>query len=127
MRLPRFIRQSVARISVLGLPEAQGFLHDYKNGKWELLVSWDTEQGNQDALNMIENMALREGRDAIYVTTLMCQPNCGVFIIQDSNAGLSYRAFWKDLYTAREAYEDTVKRCRKIADKMGFRRPDETV
>src|SRR5713226_7941291 len=122
MKLPRFIRQIAAQILVSGEAEVGGMLHDYANGRWKELAKWNTQEGANEAIEIVDNM-LQRGRDNIYVAMIKCRDfGRGYFIVHDSNFSLYHRAFWLGAYNPDEAFIDVAARCRKIADKMGYRR-----
>ncbi len=69
---------------------------------------------------------IRNIRDNIYVAVVRCEGfQRGYLIVHDSNLDVYRRAFWPGTYNFCEAFVDVVLRCRKIADKMGYRKPDE--
>lgn len=49
----------------------------------------------------------------------------GYFIVFDSRGKEYRRDFWLGTYNPDEALTDVSKYCRKVADKMGFKRPNE--
>lgn len=122
--MKRWLRQLMAKIVVAHHEQWGGMLHNYDNGRWKLLTTWN---GYDDAgsLEMIQNM-LNQSRDNIYISTCKVGTKDGYFVVVDSNNGLYYRAFFHGIYEADEALKDVATRCRKIADKMGFRRPENT-
>jgi len=105
--------------------EIGGMLHDYKNGRWLELVKWNTPEESDAALEVIWNM-LQSGHDDIYITCVKSEGlGRGYFAVYDSNCDIYRRDFWMGVYDPDEALVDVSKHCRKIADKMGYRRPDE--
>jgi hypothetical protein len=102
-------------------------LHDYANGQWKKLHVWNTQEGANEALAVIDQMLGRQ-RDDIYIACIRfsgCER--GYLVVHDSNFSMWTRAFWQGIYEPDEAFKDVANRCRKIADKMGYRRPDDTV
>lgn len=124
MKLPKFIRHWMARTLVMHSQETCGVIRDYANGKWEVIHEWRTEEVADQGIEILENLLTR-GKDAIYVTTLMCGPGKGAFMVLDSNRVYYERAYWDGIYDVKEAFIEVRDYCRLIADKMGFRRPDE--
>ena len=104
--------------------ETGGMLYDYKNGKWVVLQTWDSQEQLEAGMEIIQNM-LNSGRDEIFVSAVLVAPSCGYLVMIDSNGRYKFRAFWKGIYDAREALDDASKWCRKVADEMGYRRPDD--
>lgn len=124
MRLPAILRRWAAMFLVWNKEEIGGILYDYKNGEWEVICKWETREEQLAAKNVVENMIDRE-EDEIYITSVKTDGGAGIFIMEDSRYGYYFRAFHPGVYEIKEALEDVAARCRKIADKMGYRRPDE--
>jgi hypothetical protein len=124
MRVPRFLRHWASMFLVGHTPEVGGFIHDYANGRWKLLHVWNTPEGEDTAMSLIEAM-MGGGRDEIYVETIKGGEQMGLFMVLDSEGGTYFRAFWNGIYSPSEAFKDVAVKCREIADKMGYRRPDE--
>jgi hypothetical protein len=122
-RLPGFIRHKVALFLVQRSPEFGGMLYDFKNGQWEVLHQWVDERGQEEALSLIENM-FDGGRDAIYTAMVKTGIGRGYFVVHTSDRYYWFRGFWTGIYELDEAFLDTAKKCREIADKMGYRRPE---
>lgn len=123
-RLPRFLRRWYATILAWHTPEIGGALFDYKNGLWDKICEWNTPDGQEQALSVVENM-VQSGRDEIYIAMIKSMGSYrGFFIIHASNK-FWFCGFSEGIYGLVEAYGDTVRKCRKIADSMGYRRPDE--
>lgn len=122
--LRRWWRQLKAKTLVLSSEEWGGTLHDYANGRWDLLQTWQGENWEEIG-DLLQNM-WDSGKDAIYVATIKVGAKDGYFVVTDSNRAYAARYFFRDIYSAKEAYQDTVEYCRKVADKMGFRRPENT-
>ena len=123
-KISKFIRQQMAGYLARRADEWGGVLHDYKNGKWEQIGMWEDEKGQNEVIGMIGNM-MNSGRDEIYITTVKVGIKCGYFVVADSNHTWWTRWFWGEIYPPAEAFSETQVKCRQIADKMGFRRPDE--
>lgn len=98
-------------------------LHDYKNGQWELLHKWDTEETSDAAIEIVGNMMDR-AEDEIFISSISCGPGNGMFMVVDSERRQWVRAFWTGIYEPDEAFKDVAVKCREIADQMGYRRPD---
>lgn len=99
-------------------------LHDYKNGRWFDLATWSTDEEADGAMNMIDAM-LRNKRDEIYIACVKVEGfGRGYLVVYDSNCGEYRRDFWMGVYDPDEALIDVSRHCRKIADKMGYRRPE---
>lgn len=125
MSLPRWLRQWMAYTLVARSDEIGGILYNYKNGRWEELEIWNTPEESDGAMEVIWNM-LQSGRDDIYIACVKSKGfGRGYFAVYDSNCDVYRRDFWMGIYGPDEALIDVSKRCRKIADKMGYRRPDE--
>lgn len=122
-KLPRFIRHTLAFIRVMHSSEIGGVLHDYANGRWLELHKWDTQEGCEEALGLVCDMT-NNVRDNIYIAMIKCDLGKGYFVIHDSNGDQYTRAFWLGIYNPDEALTDVAKRCRMLADKMGYRRPE---
>lgn len=125
MKLPRWLRQFAAYVLVGYSDEIGGMLHDYANGRWKELAIWNNPDDSDAAMEIIWNM-LQSGHDDIYIACVKSRGfGRGYFAIYDSNCNVYRRDFWKGTYDPDEAMLDVSKRARKIADKMGYRRPDE--
>jgi hypothetical protein len=125
MMLPRWIRQIIAKYKTWNQTEIGGMLHDYKNGRWEKIRVWNTQEESDAAMEIIAVM-LKNQRDEIYIVCVKLNGfGRGYFIIFDSNYGIYRRDFWMRIYDPDEALIDVSKQCRKIATGMGYRRPDE--
>jgi hypothetical protein len=122
MKLPRSIRHLVAKIFVYAKPEWGGILHDYDNGRWDLIMKWENDEGAEDALDLIENM-IEVGRDRILIACIKVGNGRGFFYVVNSEGRFWSRAFWDNLYTASEAFKDISLTVRAVADSMGYRRP----
>jgi hypothetical protein len=125
VKLPRFLRQWAAKFMVLRSEERGGLLQDYANGKWREIMVWDDEQGSNEAAEIAGNMMDR-GSDAIYVCLINCEGYGGNFLVFDSNRKYHCRYFYPGIYELVEAFVDTVHYCREVANKMGFRNPEES-
>ena len=124
MKLPGWLRQWGARFLAWRSDEIGGMLHDYANGKWILLATWNTQKESDAAIEIVDNM-MNCGRDSIFIAMIKVGPSQGYFIVEDSNRSKFYlRGFWQGIYEPDEAFRDVRNYCRKLADKMGFRRPD---
>lgn len=125
MRLPRFLRRWYATILAWHTPELGGALFDYKNGLWDKLCEWNTPDEAEEALRIVESM-MWSGREEIYVVMIKCYgpKHRGFFIIHSPNK-FWFHGFSEGVYGLVEAYTDTAHKCRKIADSMGYRRPDD--
>lgn len=124
MRLPGFLRRWAAMYMVWNKNEIGGILYDYANGNWNVICQWDTEADRKAAIAIVDNMQGRE-EDEIYVNAIRTNAGAGLFIVEDSNFGYFFRAFHPGAYEIEEALLDTAARCRKIATKMGYRKPDD--
>lgn len=126
--LPRWLRQWMAFILNSWSDETSGMLHDYKNGRWLELDVWNTPEESDGAMELIWNM-LQSGKDDIYIACVRSEGGGGrgYLAVYDSNCDVYRRDFWMGIYDPDEAMIDVSKRCREIADKMGYRRPDETL
>ncbi len=125
MKLPRFLRHAAAMYLVYGEDEIGGVLHDYANGQWKELLKWNTQEGADEALSLMNDM-IGNVHDNVYVAMVKNEGfGHGYFLVHDSNFNLYRRAFWLGIYNPDEALTDVAARCRKIADKMGYRKPDE--
>ncbi len=125
MMLPRFLRHWAACFLTFSTKEIGGVLFDYKNGHWDDLSKWNTDEEADGAMNILDAM-LRNGRDEIYIAAVKVEGfGRGYFVVYDSNYGEYRRDFWMGVYDPDEALLDVSKHCRKVADKMGYRRPDE--
>src|SRR4029077_7943717 len=123
MKLPRFIRRWAAMLLAANSPEIGGVLHDYANGKWIELHQWNNLKDANLAAEIIASK-LRLGKDEILISMIKCGPLRGLFVVHDSSGNFSWTGFWKGIYDPDEAFLEVAKHCRKLADKMGFRRPD---
>lgn len=119
------IRHLIALLFATHVPEWGGLLYDYNNGKIDQLLKIETDKDSDLSLEMVDNM-LNSGRDAIYFSAVKVGNGRGYFVVFDSNRGFYARGFWDKLYTPEEAFADTLKYCRKKANKMGWRDPNET-
>jgi hypothetical protein len=125
MMLPRFLRQWMALVLVTGSDEIGGALHDYKNGRWEELAKWNTDEESNAAMSILSAMFQNE-RDEIYVVCVKVEGfGRGYFVVYDSNQNMYRRSYWMGIYDPDEALVDVIEYCRKVADKMGYRRPEE--
>jgi hypothetical protein len=123
--LPRWLRQWMAYTLVAWSDEIGGVLHDYKNGRWLKLAKWDSADDSDSAMEIIWNM-LQSGHDDIYIACVKSEGfGRGYFAVYDSNCDVYRRDFWMGLYDPDEAMMDVGKHCRKVADKMGYRRLDD--
>lgn len=76
-------------------------------------------------MGMLDAM-LRNQRDEIYIVCVKLKGfGRGYLVVYDSKYGIYRRDFWMGVYDPDEALVDVSKYCRKVADKMGYRRPDE--
>jgi hypothetical protein len=108
---------------VFRLPEVKGVLYDYANGRYNKLMVWDDSQSARGAGDLIENL-FNSGRDDIYVSVIKSGVLIGYTMVSDSRRKVWSRAFFPGIYEFEEAMEDTSKYCRKVADEMGYRRPE---
>lgn len=124
MKILRWLRHKMALFIVMRQEEIGGILYDYDNGRWKLLLKWS---GYDDAaaLEVVNNM-FNSGKDAIYISVVRTEAKSGYMVAVDSNRDMYYRAFIPDVYDPNEAVYDINEYCRKIADGMGFRRPENT-
>lgn len=123
-RIKRWLNQWLAKSVVLNHEEWGGTLHDYDNGRWKLLQTWQGKNWNEIA-GVLQSM-WDSGKDAIYICTIKVGPKDGYFVVTDSNRSYQARFFWHGIYEGSEALKDVAQYCRGIADKMGFRRPENT-
>lgn len=122
--LPRFLRHWAACILTFQAKEIGGLLYDYKNGRWDDLSTWNTDEEADIAMGMLDAM-LRNQRDEIYIVCVKLKGfGRGYLVVYDSKYGIYRRDFWMGVYDPDEALVDVSKHCRKVADKMGYRRPD---
>lgn len=121
--MPNFLRRWIAMAKVWNKEEIAGILYDYKNGEWELMCQWNTDEERLAAKNVVDQ-GVKIWRDVIYVTVIKTEGGAGLFIVEDSNYGYFFCAWHPGVYELRAALEDTAARCRKTADKMGYRRPE---
>ena len=122
----KWLRQKMAFFLAFHTPEGGGMMHNYKNGQWELLHVWSTEEGAEMAITLAENM-LDRAADEIYVATVKNwgAEKRGYFVVHESqNRTYWLRGFWTGIYEPEEAFDDLRKKCRALADKMGYRRPE---
>lgn len=125
MSLPRFLRRWVALFLAWREEEIGGMLYDYANGRWRHLLTWNTQEGAAEALSLVQDM-IDNVRDNIYVVGVRGrQTNSGFLIVHDSNCRMYVIGFYPGVYSPDEAMQDVMIRCRKVADKMGYRRPDD--
>ena len=118
-------RHMIAMLFSTHVPEEGGVLYDYNNGKLDQLLRIETEKDSALSFEMVDNM-LTSGRDAIYFSVVKVGPSCGYFVVFDTDRGFYPRGFWGNVYTTDEAFRDVLRYCRKRADKMGWRKPDES-
>ena len=123
-QVSRFIRHLLAKALVYTKPEWGGILHDYDNGRWNLIMKWEDDEGAEEALDLIDNM-VDVGRDRILIACIKVGNGRGFFYIVNSEGRFWSRAFWDNLYTASEAFKDISVTARNVADSMGFRKPEE--
>lgn len=125
MMLPRWVRHWAASVLVFWSDIIGGVLHDYKNGKWEEICKWNTGEDETRAAEIIANMQFNQ-RDAIYIALTRVKGfGRGYFTVFDSRGKEYRRNFWLGTYDPDEALTDISRYCRAVADKMGFRRPDD--
>jgi hypothetical protein len=124
MRLPRWLRHFGAKFLALHEEESGGMMHDYANGQWNELMTWTDDKGQAEALSIVDSI-FSGARDAIYIVCIRVGPRRGYFVVYDSNLTYYHRSFWTGIYEPEEAFDDVRAYCRQVADKMGFRRPDE--
>ena len=123
MRLPRWLRRTIATWKVWTRPEYGGLITNWNNGAFDIIHKWQTNEGMEEAANLVENMLLSQ-RDEIYVGVVKQGRDCGYFTI---HAGLRYHfpvAFWKGYFSIDEAFVVVRNRCREIGTKMGYRNPE---
>ena len=121
MTLPAFLRHFMARLLVQNGEEMGGQLHDYNNGKWSLLQTWEGVE-NQDAMQVLES-GMTRGRDEIYVSSVrvVARSRAGYFVMFDSDINVHFRWFWEGVYEPDEAFYWIVMKCRESAKRMGYR------
>ncbi len=124
MKLPRWLRHWGAKFLALHSDEIGGMMHDYANGKWVEVMQWDDEVGQSQAQSFMESV-FNGGRDEIYIICIRVGPGRGYFVVYDATRNYYHRSFWPGVYELNEAFNDVRLYCRELADKMGFRRPDE--
>lgn len=123
MKLPRFLRHAFVAVRLFWkAEESGGLLYDYGNGRWKELARWDTDDGSDEAMGLVGDM-LNNSRDNIYIAAVKCVGfGRGYLVVVDSNCHRYTRCFWMGIYEPEEAFEDVKRRCRMIADQMGFRK-----
>jgi hypothetical protein len=124
MKFPSFLRRWAAMYLVWNKEEIGGILYDYANGKWNVICRWNTDADLKAAKDIVANAQERDC-DEIYITSVATNGGAGLFIVEDSHSGYFFRAYHPGVYEVKEALIDTAAHCRKIADKMGYRRPDD--
>lgn len=124
LKIKRWFRQVLAKIVVKNHEQWGGMLYDYANERWVLLGTWSGYEDDA-CLDIIDNM-LNSDKSAIYVSCVKVGVRDGYFVVVDSDNRIYYRAFFHGIYDSKEAMADVSQRCREIADKMGFRRPENT-
>lgn len=125
MRFPGWLREWAAFIATWGKPVYSGMLCDYANERYILLSEWRTTEGMAGADEMLDN-TMRQERDDIFISMAASSGHRGVLGVHTSRGYLKFIAFHPKFYTFEEALENVDKRCRKLADEMGYRRPDAT-
>jgi len=123
MRLPLWLRRVIASWKAFRGPEYGGLLTDWKNGQFEIIHEWKTDESMDAAWEMVEAMH-QSGRDEIYIALVKQGYNRGYFVIHDSNGFHLPVAFWHGYYSFDEAYQLVKKKCRKIGTRMGYRDPE---
>jgi hypothetical protein len=127
VKLPRFLRHWAAYFLADHSPEVSGALYDYANERYNLLAMWRNQTEAAGAQEITVNMFNRM-QDDIYIAVALCEgAGRGYFAVHDSNLKFYFRGFWSGIYEPEEAMKDVSVYCRKIADKMGYRRPDDRI
>jgi hypothetical protein len=125
MKLPLFIRRIVASWKALRSDEFGGLLINWKNGQFEVIAEWKTDDELDAAWQLVESH-LDSGRDEIYIALVKQAPGSGYMVIHAPGGFILPYAFWDGWVSVEEAFIAVRDRCREIGTKMGYRAPEET-
>lgn len=120
MRLPSSLRQAVARLLTGWRKECGGVLMDFGFGKVEIIHHYENVEQQQQARELILNLFGRSGYD-IWVLLVKVANGAGHFIVMDTKRTVWTRAFYRNLYTFREADHDVLMKCQMLATEAGYK------
>ena len=119
VKKPLWLRRLIASWKAYRGSEYGGLLTNWKQGEFEIIAEWKTDQGCEEVWQLVENL-YESGRDEIYVALVKMGYNKGYFVIHGDGFHMPI-AFWDGYFSFDDAYKLMKARCRVIGTKMGYR------
>lgn len=119
VKKPLWLRRLIASWKAYRGSEYGGLLTNWKQGEFEIIAEWKTDQGCEEVWQLVENL-YESGRDEIYVALVKMGYNKGYFVIHGGGFHMPI-AFWDGYFSFDDAYKLMKARCRVIGTKMGYR------